>query len=214
MHIFLVPHFLSPRIVSVPLAEFRTDLDEQKKWQTMDNTIWVLERVELDGVMFRSASSQTNCKTDNSVVLGWTETQREGGELRKEKVYGRVSRFILHFMYPPTPEQLGRATTKSRIDPKEVGVEWNVFADCSTWYETIDDIHLESGLPQVQRNQFWEVCPLIAVNHCEPANVVLWPSQPFDLDDYNIDGSLKEGHTHKIDRYDPDGLFCVLLHHE
>ena len=78
--------------------------DEEKKWQTMDRTVWEIHRVKLDSVLFRSEFGQNRkkkeMKTDNSFIMGWTDVSRDN-ITEAEQCYGVIERLYLHFMYPP-----------------------------------------------------------------------------------------------------------------
>lgn len=190
--------------------------EQYERWQTMDATVWEIDRVTLDGVLFRSEKCQNNKNngtvTDNSVLTGETEVVREG-VTTKERCYGIAETFYLHFMYPSDPARLKQATTKRRINPAQVGVPWAVFAKCR-WYEQLPDKHPpHNGLTQCIRNVEWDECALIAMQNCFAMNCVLWPSQPINDDLYQQDGSLKANMTHM--NWDDEFLkYCVITHHE
>jgi hypothetical protein len=203
--------------------------DEEKKWQTMDNTAWKVERVHLDGIYFRSEpyEARKDLVTCNSAIVGFTDVTRDERRQRNntatrtpsrarsgaanEKCYGVIQDFYLHFMYPPTADQLksGRLD-KGRIDPAKVGVPWAVFV-CCRWYEEVAAKHPINRLTQCQYNQFWDDCPLISLSQCLSMNIQLWPSVPFEEDDYDKDGNRKK--ERPVKAADPWELFSVITYH-
>jgi hypothetical protein len=135
-----------------------------------------------------------------------------------EKCYGVTQHFYLHFMFPPTPEQLkGARVDKERIDPAKVGVpcNWAVFASCR-WYEELPDRHRTNTLTQCKYNKHWNACPFIAVHTCIPINVELWPAKPFNIQDYDADGNKIKKNDKRDDDYDggtdENQVFCVISH--
>ena len=174
--------------------------DQQLKWQSMERTVWEVERVEMDGVLFRTQPSQKrkHTKTDNSCLHGLTETSGREGTNRRQVVteicYGRIVRLFLHFMYPPSSRELDCATENGKLNPNKIlHVPWTVFAEC-IWYEK-RGINPTTKLVQVKYNAHWPQgrCPFICMDHCFSENIVLWPSVPYDDNKYDEDGKLTEG---------------------
>jgi hypothetical protein len=174
--------------------------DEQMKWQSMESTVWDVERLEMDGVLFRTQPSQDrkHSKTDNSCLIGWVNTHgREANsrQVRVEKCYGRIVRLFLHFMHPLSSRELECATEKGNLDPNKIPahVPWAVFAEC-TWYEVIGT-NPKTKLVQVQYNPHWSEgrCPYISMDHCISENCSMWPSVPYDDNKYDKAGTLKVG---------------------
>lgn len=169
---------------------------KQQKWQSMDRTMYEVQRLEMDKVLFRTERVQNmkGVKTDNSYIVGETiTTGRVPGRpraRRQEKCYGRLQHFYLHFMYPPPVEELASATEDGRIDPNKItSVPWAVFAHCK-WYEE-HGTNPNNGLTQVQYNQNWDACPFICMDNCLSQNCQLWPSVPYDDEKYDGEGKLK-----------------------
>ena len=96
-------------------------------------------------------------------------------------------------MYPPLPEDLQRATDKGRINPYKIeSAPWGVFLQCN-WYEE-DGKNPNNNLNQVRYHPEWtSSCPFISISGCKSMNCVLWPSVPFNDDDYDEKGVLKPG---------------------
>jgi hypothetical protein len=193
----------------------------------MDNKVWEVKRVTLDGVYFRTAPSQRDkgTITDNSCIIGMTDVvrtdrrQRQGSRnrragVRKERCYGVVQKFYMHFMYPPDPDELVKATEDGRIDPSLLTVPWSIFADCE-WYESMSDKHPVNKLPQCVRNTFWDACPLISMRDVLPMNCVFWPSNPFSWDDFDGNGTFKfKNKKEEFPESKKDDTLVVVTHHE
>ena len=173
----------------------------------MNNTVWVLTRAKLDGVLFRTKPSQDKkkTKTDNSCIIGYVNVTGEDGQTRVQKCYGVIQKFYLHFMYPPKKStyKLTREKLLSFEEP------WILCALCD-WYDTLD-VHSSTGLVQIQRNNYWEGCPLQNLATCYPTNIVYWPTTPFNPDDYDDKGKPIEGKTYD---FKGDGIYSVIAHHE
>ena len=190
--------------------------EQEKIWQTMDRTLWEVQRAKLDGVLFRSEPIQVqkNTITDNSYIFGETNTYDSNKKRKATKVrcYGRIQKFYLHFMHPPPPEELRQATEKPKIDPTKIhSVPWCVLVWCK-WYEE-SGRNPSNGLVQVRHKANWnEGCPFIDFTHCLPRNLECWPSVPFDKSKYDKDGILKDGMTDTVDR--SEELHDVIEHHE
>jgi len=195
---------------------------EQQKWQSMRKTVFEIDRLQMDGVLFRTELIQIEkqTKTDNSCIIGETLTYGRNAarsrSTQKERCYGRIQRLYLHFMYPPSDEELKCATLKGKIDPYKITqVPWAVFALCN-WYED-KGVNALNLLTQVEYNPFWSErdkggCPLIAMDHCFSANCVLWPSMPYDDSKYDAEGMLKTG---EVDYKDlTRELHDVITHHD
>jgi hypothetical protein len=191
----------------------------EKKWQSMDACVYEVERVTLDGVLFRTGPSQNrkNTNTDNSYILGETYVNRDEVTTRVD-CYGRLQKIYLHFMYPPTPEDLKQATDERRIDPYKISTApWKVFVKCK-WYRTSKDLPSESynpinGLLQVHHDENWNTgCPFIALRDCYAKNLMLWPSVPFDEKLYDDDGDLLPNQLDNRNR--SDDLHDVIFHHD
>ena len=187
----------------------------------MEQKVWEVERLTMDGVLFRTEliENRKQNKADNSCIVGETYTYgREPAQLHRrsrgpEKCYGRIQRFYLHFMYPPSPEELRFATENSRIDPNKVTtVPWAVFAEC-TWYEDKGS-DPKNQLTQVQYNATWteNQCPLISMDNCQSCNVALWPSVPYDDAKYDSKGTLLPSQV-DIQDYSTQ-LHTVITHHD
>ena len=121
-------------------------------------------------------------------------------------------------MYPPTTEDLQRATEKGKIDPYKItNIPWVLFAHCK-WYET-KGVNPLNKLTQVQYNPFWtepeqfeDACPFVCMDNCLSSNCVLWPSCPYDDTKYNAQGKLKPGEMDLQD-YSKE-LHDVITHHD
>lgn len=169
--------------------------DDEIKWQKMDRRVWEVDRVYLDGVLFRTEPSQNmkGTKTDNSVIVGETYTYNRNNQRKqvKEKCYGRIEKFYLHFMYPPSPEELAQAKHKRHIVLSKLqNTPWTVLVKCS-WYETVG-VNPDNGLTQVQLAPGWnQGCPFIDLTHCLAVNLSLYPSKPFEDQHYDKEGKLK-----------------------
>jgi hypothetical protein len=163
----------------------RANTAEQLQWQAMSHTAHEIERVTLDGVLFRSERSQNRkqSKTDNSCIVCMTEIDYTTGRQRRKKTgieqcYGRVQTFYLHFKFPPSKEQLREATFKSRIDPAKVGVPFLVVALCD-WFMSSAQPYENTKLTQIEPNQLWNNdCPVVDLQDCLSMNVCFWPANP------------------------------------
>jgi hypothetical protein len=192
--------------------------NQQKLWQSMEKTVWEVERLTMDGVLFRTEllEKRKHNKTENSCIVGETYTYgRESAQRSRypEKCYGRIQRFYLHFMYPPSPEEWQVATEDGRVDPNKVTtVPWAVFAEC-TWYED-KGIDPKTQLTQVQYNAAWteQQCPLISMDNCYSWNVALWPSVPYNDAKYDDKGKLLPSQV-DIQDYSTQ-LHNVITHHD
>ena len=195
---------------------------EQLKWQSMATTLFEIDRLEMDGVLFRTERIQNakQTKTDNSCIIAETITYgRDAARSRstqKERCYGRIQQLYLHFMYPPSDEELQCATLKGKIDPYKITqVPWAMFALCN-WYED-KGVNPLNKLTQVEYNPHWTErdqggCPLVAMDNCLSANCVLWPSMPYDDSKYDAEGMLKTG---EVDYKDlTRELHDVITHHD
>ena len=165
----------------------RPNTPAELKRQSMTNVAYQVNRLMLDGVLFRSDRSQKNkgSKTDNSSLICHSNISYATGKQRKapqviEKCYGRAQDFYLHFKYPPSKQQLQRATHKQRIDPYKVGVPFLIVAFCD-WYMQMDEKHEVTGLTQITPHPSWNHdCPLVKIQDCLSMNVVYWPTKPFE----------------------------------
>lgn len=209
-----------------PLRSPTTESDRKKrekqcKWQSMTNTVWEVQRLTMDGVLFRTELIQNSkgVKTDNSYVIGETYTsdrqpdQRNTRSRLPEKCYGRLQRLYLHFMYPPSDEDLAAATEHGKLDPHKItNVPWAVFALCR-WYEVMG-VNPRNQLQQVRYNKQWTsgLCPLICMYSCFSTNCMLWPSTPFDNNKYDDEGKLIPGEVDELDY--SEELHDVITHHD
>jgi hypothetical protein len=195
--------------------------DQQLKWQSMERCVWEVDRIKLDGVLFRTERIQTHkgTVTDNSYVIGETFTygRQNGSRSRSaqpERCYGRIQKIYLHFMYPPLAEDLVNATDKCRIDPYKIqSAPWAVFLKCK-WYEESEQ-NPNNGLNQVRYNAAWtQSCPFIAISGCKAMNCILWPSVPFKDSDYDDQNNLRHGvQPYGVRDYSQE-LHDVITHHE
>jgi hypothetical protein len=189
--------------------------EQEKIWQTMDRNVWEVQRVTFDGVLFRSQPNQDikGTLTDNSFITGEVN-QKSSDQSRQTRVkcYGRIQKFYLHFMHPPSSEDLKQATFGSKLDQNKIrNVPWCVLAWCDWYVEA--GLNPVNGLVQVQHKENWnEGCPFIDLTHCLPRNCECWPSVPFDITKYDNEGLLKDGMTDTADR--SKDLHDVIEHHE
>ena len=152
----------------------------------MPATAYKVERILLDGVLFRSDTLQKrkNLKTDNSCVICHSNISYATGRQRRapqrvEKCYGRVQDFYVHFKYPPSKDQMKRATHKRRLVPHEVGVPFLVLAKCS-WYMQTQQPDEVTGLTRIKPHPAWDKdCPFVKVQDCLSMNIAYWPADPF-----------------------------------
>lgn len=189
--------------------------EQERTWQSMNTQLWDVERIALDGVLFRTEPSQIRKGTisDNSYIIGETNVQDEDTHVTtREKCYGRIQKIHLHFMHPPSSEQVKQATDACRLDPYKISnIPWCVLLECK-WYK-VHDINPNSGLVQVQHRGNWNKgCPFIDTSHCFARNCMLWPSSPFDQQRYDASGVLLNDTTDNWDR--SEELHDVIEHHE
>jgi hypothetical protein len=164
----------------------RPNTNQEEQWQSMPQTAYMVERILLDGVLFRTEKSQQRkgSKTDNSCVISHANVSYAEGEQRSaaqriEKCFGRLQDFYLHFKYPPSKEQLRKATHKRRIDPYKVGVPFLIVGWCD-WYRQKSGNHHITDLPLIAPHLPWNNdCPLVKVQDCMSMNVAWWPADPF-----------------------------------
>ena len=193
--------------------------DKEKQWQMMDGRVYEVERVLLDGVLFRTEPSQDRkgTKTDNSYISAQTKVVQPNGETTDEDCYGKIQKFYLHFMYPPTPADLKQATDHQRIDPYKIQTApWNVYVQCK-WYTSPNDraqtYNPINGLMQVQHRSNWDTgCPFISLSNCYAKNLMLWPSLPFDEKLYDKKGELLPNTIDNRDR--SEDVHDVIFHHD
>lgn len=161
---------------------------EEQKWQSIPETAYKVERVLLDGVLFRCENLQIRkgLKTDNSCVICHANISYAVGKQRRareqiEKCYGRFDDAIyVHFKYPPSKQQLSDATHKKRLDPCKVGVPYLVLGKC-TWYMQAEEPHQITGLTQIKPHPEWDKdCPFVKLQDCLALNVAYWPANPFE----------------------------------
>ena len=156
------------------------------QWQSMPQTAYKVERILLDGVLFRTDKSQLRkgSITDNSCVICHANINYATGKQRRalhrtEKCYGRLQDFYLHFKYPPSKQQLTKAIYKQRIDPAKVGVPYLIVGYCD-WYIQLPDCQPITGLTQIKPHPEWRRdCPLVKITDCLSMNVAFWPVDPF-----------------------------------
>jgi hypothetical protein len=189
----------------------------EKQWQSMDKCVYEVERVTLDGILFRSEPSQDRkgTKTDNSYIYGQTKVTDRNGQTTTEDCYGRIQKLYLHFMYPPTSPDLENATDKRRIDPYKIQTApWHVYVKCK-WYKspTEQSYNPINGLLQVQNRSNWDnSCPFISLSNCYAKNLMLWPSLPFDERLYDKKGELLPNTIDNRNR--SEELHDVIFHHD
>jgi hypothetical protein len=171
----------------------------------MNNTVWKVKHVTIDGVLFRTQQSQQRkgSITDNSCIVGYVNVQRNN-RVVKEKCYGVIRRMYLHFMYPPPSKSTYKLTTAKL---KDIQVPWIVCAWCD-WYETLGQDPI-TGLTRIRPNPFWDHCPLHDMKNCHPSNVVFWPEDPFNLDDFDKAGAPKDP---AVNNFKGNGNFLVITH--
>jgi hypothetical protein len=168
----------------------------------MPQEAYMVERILLDGVLFRSEKSQQRkgSKTDNSCVISHANISYAVGKQRKalqriEKCYGRFQDFYIHFKYPPSKLQLKSATHKQRIDPAKVGVPF-LIVGCCDWYMQKAECHSITGLTEIAPHPDWNRdCPLVKIQDCLSMNVAYWPVNPYC-------------------QLEPDSNMLVITHHE
>jgi hypothetical protein len=196
--------------VPVAFREWRVDktkknTPEQRKWQSMDNKAWTVTRAFVDGVLFRTKPSQDKkkTKTDNSCMVAEINcTDEDGRTVKDQKCYGVIIKFYFHFMYPPKKSTY-KLTSKKLVKFEE---PWILCALCD-WYEQVGT-KVSTGLVQIQQNPYWSGCPISNMANTMPYNVVFWPSQPFDADDFDDDGEyLYEG----FPDFSGTGVFDVVV---
>ena len=192
---------------------------------------WEIDRVTLDGVYFRSSKVQhrKNSKTDNSCIVAnvnvderSSSRQRSATVSRNVTCYGIVQTFYLHFMYPPSNEQLLAATTKSKLDPSKINIPWMVLAYCDWYLPKGNGIHPATGLVHITPEADWnESCPLIRMQDCQSVNVAFWPTDPIRKYRNRLTRMFKEcPSSDDEDEKQPEHKFAeeddylVITHHE
>ena len=90
----------------------------------------------------------------------------------------------------------------------------------ANWYRRRTHCHTRihsqvSGLPQIVRNTFWDDgCPLISMRDVLPMNCVFWPANPFNLTDYDGNGTFKHKSKEQFPPIQQDDILVVITHHE
>ena len=155
----------------------------------MDNTVWTVTRATVDGVLFRTRSSQIrkNTKSDNSCMVGEVNVTLPNGKEERQKCYGVIKKFFLHFMYPPPSKQTYKLNMRKLA---KIDTPWILCAECD-WYEYVG-VHTINGLVRIQPNRFWDYCPLFNMASVIPSNVAFWPEDPFNPDHFDDEGAPQE----------------------
>ena len=170
----------------------------------MDNTIWTVTRARVDGVLFRTKPSQIRKKTksDNSRLVGEVNVKLPNNRVEKQRCYGVINRFILHFMYPPPKRDTYKLNMKKLAN---IDIPWILCAECE-WYEFLG-VHPTTGLVRIQPNPYWAGCSLQNMANVHPINVSFWPEVPFDPNHFDDTGVFTE--NSKNGKYDYSGLTPV-----
>lgn len=222
------PH---PNVVLFRNWKVDQNTEEQKQWQKMNKKAWEVGRVLLDGVYFRSQKVQRHkgTKTDNSCITGEvnidqrTSIRQRNVTVTSETCYGKIETFYLHFMYPPSDEQLRAATTKSKLDPSKINIPFVIVAHCDWFVPIATGFHAGTGLPQITPYNNWNTdCPLIRMQDCWAANVAFWPVNPIRkyrnlltkmfVEDASSDEDDECKEAEESDPYEHD--YLVISHHE
>jgi hypothetical protein len=155
-------------------------------WQKMTSLAWTVDRIYLDGVLFRGEIYEKfkNNKTNNTGVQCHVQVDNRSGRQRtarshEEICYGVIQRFYLHFQWEPTRDQLKTARVShrtNRIDPDKVPIPHMVVADCR-WYRSAGE-EQTSQLTVVEHWPDWDRdCPLSDVQNWFAMNIALWPAR-------------------------------------
>lgn len=174
----------------------------------MGRTIWTVTSATVDGVLFRTIGNQDRkkTKTDNSCLMGEVEVITQNGRSTttvRQRCYGRVKRFILHFQYPPPPKDTYKLNAKKLAD---IEIPWILCAECH-WYEHLGT-DPRTGLERVQPNHNWDACSLHNMRNTFAANIALWPEVPFNDDHFDDAGEPKANIVNGA--YDFSGQTTVL----
>ena len=92
---------------------------------------------------------------------------KKGEKAVKTRAYARIVDIFEHRMYP------------HRESPARVIIE------CK-WYEEVG-INPVNGLPMIRLNENWEVARYAFLDTCVAADVVYWPTDPFDAECETMD---------------------------
>ena len=110
-----------------------------------------ITKATLDGVLFRTETSQAKFRADNACV---SEEYEESGQNSEVLVnYGIIKTMFLH--------KLGH-------EAEEVIVECD-------WYEKVG-VNPRTKLTQVRRNHNFDACRVQFLKNMFPHNLVMWPS--------------------------------------
>lgn len=181
----------------------------------MNRTIWTVTRATVDDVLFRTKPSQIRKKTksDNSCLVGEvdvTVTLPDGRKkTERQKCYGVIKKFILHFMYPPPWSKTYKLSMRKLA---KIDIPWILCAECE-WYETLG-VHPKTGLTRIQPNSHWDFCPLHNMSNTIPVNVAFWPEEPFDPAHFDGNGVPLSRENIENGKYDFSGLtsVCNVIH--
>jgi hypothetical protein len=166
----------------------------------MDRTIWTVSRFMLDGVLFRTKQYTVGKEmvNHNFCIMGESEVTGSDRVTRVTRCYGEIKEVYLHFQYPPMTHQLESATEKGRINPSKVGVPFGVFISCR-WFEKIGQNPVNT-LDMIVPVEEWNSLDLIPLRDCLPISCMFWPSNPFDLDEFELE--VEDEYTKELTKYD------------
>lgn len=126
-----------------------------------------MRSVELDGIRYRVQNQGKH--SDNSCIMqDYLEPPKKKGEKAvRTRAYARIVDIFEHRMYP------------HRESPARVIIE------CE-WYEEVG-INPVNGLQMIRLNENWEVARYAFLDTCVAADVVYWPTDPFDAECETMD---------------------------
>jgi hypothetical protein len=146
-------------------------------WLRMGTNVKFYEKVEVNGVSFRTHASQSNFSNDDSVIKTWYIDIVSGDEL---PAYGIIQRIFTHSMF--SGMALVFVLKLTNTPHTRLGGPSDVIIECE-WLELIPDD--EQGddvwLPQVRKNQgsnFNIRCRYTFLRLCATYNILIAPHDP------------------------------------
>ena len=163
------------RLSDVSEWDDATISDEERKWQwnvlfldgfmpfLYHSVLQVVERAEYAGYEFRTAKSQRNIKTDNSLVRMDYLQRRPGSQVRYlQSLFGTINKMFLHTAFLEGPTKL---------------------IICCTWFETVGRCPVAGNQlvrenSELDWNRDSRHCFL---ETCYQVPVAIWPCDPLNL---------------------------------